>query len=256
MCRSNWMVLLVVSFSVSLTFSFSVVNTADAGLVAHWPLDGNTDDVTGNGNDGILNGEAQWVEGVIGEALEFDGDTGWIDAGNDPSLSPSPMTTTFWMRPSKDLDLNDERANIVYYALGPMFAFNKTPVADEPLGGPNTIRVWVDTVGDIPKGTLFTKRDIWNEGEWYHLACTYDESEFALYEDGVETGRVEATGAIGDRKGVFRIGQKFPGTIDEVKLFDEALTAADVASEFGAGTSVEAQGKLTTTWAALKTNDK
>ena len=112
--------------------------------------------------------------------------------------------------------------------------------------------VWIDTLGDIPKGSLFSKRDIWNEGEWYHLACTYDESEFALYEDGVETGRVAATGAIGERKGVFRIGQMFPGAIDDVKLYDEALTAADVANEFGALTSVEAQGKLATTWGDLK----
>ena len=252
MSRNNWIVLL----AVSLALSFSVANLAEAGLVAYWPLDGNTDDVTGNGNDGILNGETQWVEGVIGEALEFDGATGWIDAGNDPSLAPSPMSSTFWLKPSKDLDLTDPRANIVYFGLGPMFSFNKTPVADEPLGPPNTIRVWIDTLGDIPKGTLFTKQDTWIAGEWYHLACTYDESEFALYEDGVETGRVEATGAIGERKGVFRIGHMFPGTIDEVKLYDEALTAADVASEFGAGTSVEAQGKLTTTWAALKTGEK
>ena len=252
MSRNNWIVVL----AVSLALSFSVANLAEAGLVAYWPLDGNTDDVTGNGNDGILNGETQWVEGVIGEALEFDGATGWIDAGNDPSLAPSPMSSTFWLKPSKDLDLTDPRANIVYYGLGPMFSFNKTPVADEPLGPPNTIRVWIDTLGDIPKGTLFTKQDTWIAGEWYHLACTYDESEFALYEDGVETGRVEATGAIGERKGVFRIGHMFPGTIDEVKLYDEALTAADVASEFGAGTSVEAQGKLTTTWAALKTGEK
>ncbi len=256
MCRSNWIVLLVVLLSVSLIFSFSVINPAEAGLVAHWPLDGDTDDATGNGNDGILNGEAQWVEGISGEALEFDGATGWVDAGNAPGLAPSPMSCMFWMRPSKELGLGDPRANIVYYGVGPMFAFNKTPVADEPLGPPNSIRVWIDTLGDIPKGSLFTKRDIWNEGEWYHLACTYDESEFALYEDGVETGRVDATGAIGERQGVFRIGQMFPGSIDDVKLYDEALTAADVANEFDALTSVEAQGKLAITWGGLKTGGK
>ena len=256
MCRSNWIVLLVVLLSVSLIFSFSVINPAEAGLVAHWPLDGDTDDATGNGNDGILNGEAQWVEGISGEALEFDGATGWVDAGNAPGLAPSPMSCMFWMRPSKELGLGDPRANIVYYGVGPMFAFNKTPVADEPLGPPNSIRVWIDTLGDIPKGSLFTKRDIWNEGEWYHLACTYDESEFALYEDGVETGRVDATGAIAERKGVFRIGHMFPGSIDDVKLYDEALTAADVANEFDALTSVEAQGKLAITWGGLKTGGK
>ena len=81
-----------------------------------------------------------WVEGIFGEALEFDGATGWVDAGNAPGLAPSPMSCMFWMKPSKELGLDDPRANIVYYALGPMFAFNKTPVADEPLGPPNTIR--------------------------------------------------------------------------------------------------------------------
>jgi hypothetical protein len=48
----------------------------------------------------------------------------------------------------------------------------------------------------------------------------------------------------------------FPGSIDDVKLYDEALTAADVANEFDALTSVEAQGKLAITWGDLKTGGK
>jgi hypothetical protein len=251
MCRSNWIVLLVVLLSVSLIFSFSVINPAEAGLVAHWPLDGDTDDATGNGNDGILNGEAQWVEGISGEALEFDGATGWVDAGNAPGLAPSPMSCMFWLRPSKELGLDDPRANIVYYGVGPMFAFNKTPVADEPLGPPNSIRVWIDTLGDIPKGTLFTKRDIWNEGEWYHLACTYDEKELVLYEDGKETGRVKATGAIGARTSEFRIAKPFAGSIDEVKLYDRALSDKEILAL--GGLAVEPHGKFTTAWGLIKT---
>ena len=86
------------------------------------------------------------------------------------------------MRPGHDLGPKDPRFNIVCHAKGPMFSFNKKPGKGEPTGPKNTIRCWVDTIGKISKGTLFTKRNEWKAGVWYHLACTYDEKELVLYE--------------------------------------------------------------------------
>ncbi|UCE48444.1 MAG: LamG domain-containing protein, partial [Phycisphaerales bacterium] len=53
--------------------------------IGHWPLDDGAGtvalDATGNGNDGILVGDPQWVQGVVGGALELNGDDS-VDCGD------------------------------------------------------------------------------------------------------------------------------------------------------------------------------
>ena len=225
------------------------IGVKEEGLVAHWPLDGDAKDASGNGHDGVIQG-AKWVDGTTGKAAEFDGGGSWMNGGRKPSLEVSPMSCMFWMRPEHDLDSKDPRFNIVYHAKGPMFAFNKNPAANEPIGPKNTIRCWVDTIGKVSKGTLFTKRNEWKAGVWYHLACTYDEKELILYEDGQETGRTKATGAIGPRSSEFRVAKPFAGAIDEVKLYDRALSRPEIR-DFS-GLAVDFLSKLPIKWGEIK----
>ena len=221
----------------------------EKGLIAHWPFEGNAKDASGNGHDGVIQG-AKWVDGHTGKAAEFDGGGSWMDGGRKPTLEVSPMSCMFWMSPDHDLDSKDPRFNIVYHAKGPMFAFNKNPAAGEPVGPKNTIRCWVDTLGDIPKGTLFTKRNEWKAGVWYHLACTYDEKELVLYEDGEETGRTKATGAIAPRSSEFRVAKPFAGAIDEVKLYNRALSHPEIL--VSSGLAVDFLSKLPIKWGEIK----
>ena len=244
MLRFTW-----VTF-VSLLFCLNIATAAEEGLIAYWSFDDGkgvvAKDESENGIDGQIKGVFEWVEGVVGTALLFDGLSGQVDCGADPDLAPTAqMSCMFWMRPSKDLGPELPRANIVYFARGPMFAFNKIPVGGEPDGDPGTIRVWT-------KGTLFTKNDTWKEGVWYHLAYTYDGKAAVLYEDGKETGRLSASGPIGERTGIFMIGRNFPGTIDEVKLYGRGLSAQEVGTEWRKVMAVEPGGKLTSTWGDIK----
>lgn len=75
---------------------------------------------------------------------------------------------------------------------------------------------------------------------WYHVATTYDDNTIIAYIDGVagvDTG--SSTGGINDTSGTFQLGfqgsfgafenQYFDGEIDEVCIWDTALTAAEVA---------------------------
>ena len=45
----------------------------NTGLIAHYSFDNNTDDETGNGNNGIQYGGITYIDGVIGKAARFDG---------------------------------------------------------------------------------------------------------------------------------------------------------------------------------------
>ena len=77
-------------------------------------------------------------------------------------------------------------------------------------------------------------------GTWTHVVATYDNQTLRLYIDGAETATLERGGPIaasgsglclgnftGGHQGAF-----FQGVMDEVKLFDRALTAAEVAAHY------------------------
>src|SRR5207247_1117067 len=69
---------------------------SSAGLIGHWPLDGNTNDISGNGHDGTIIGSPQPTIGAIGGAYNFDGASG-IDVGN-LDFSSGKYTVSGWVR--------------------------------------------------------------------------------------------------------------------------------------------------------------
>ena len=247
MFRKYWILLSVV---LSVFLCLDTVKAAEPGLMFHLPFEGDAKDVSGNGFDGAIQGAHEFVDdGIVGQAILLSG--GEVQIPGNAAFETPNLTGMFWMRPSSDLEAGDPRMNIYYWAGGPMFAYNKLPAAEEPVGPAGTIRCWIDTLGEVSKGTLFTKNSKWEGGVWYHLAVTYDGKEMVLYEDGVETGRVELDGAVKPRANQpVRIGNAFPGTIDEVKYYDRGLSAREVI-QFG-DLAVESTGKLTSTWGRIK----
>ncbi|MDT8301292.1 MAG: hypothetical protein RQ760_07385, partial [Sedimentisphaerales bacterium] len=105
MCRKLGYPVLFVSM-----FVFALTGTTKAELVGWWRFDegsGTTAvDSSGNGNDGIFNGDPQWVMGYFGGALEFDGVDDWLDCGSDPSLDLTTWTITFWLKVNENKNYN------------------------------------------------------------------------------------------------------------------------------------------------------
>lgn len=251
MSRKNRLLVFAISLTTSLFLCVSITNAAEKGLVAYWPLDGDAKDATGNGNDGTITGATEWVEGVEGQALEFSG--GMVDCGNDASLSVSPMSCMFWMRPSENLGPDQPRTNLIYYACGPMFAV-KLPPANEPEKPAGSIRAWICGPEPAAATAAHSTQTEWAADQWYHLAMTFDEKELVLYVDGEVQARTlaEKPGEIEPRKTTFTMNGNmvFPGAIDEVKLYDLALSQAEVLAL--SGLAVEARGKLTSVWGSIK----
>ena len=71
------------------------------GLVAYYPFDGNANDASGNGNNGTLNGSAQFTDGVEGSALDCDGTDGYVSTGKTASdlgiSGNAPRTVSVWV---------------------------------------------------------------------------------------------------------------------------------------------------------------
>ena len=97
-------------------------------------------------------------------------------------------------------------------------------------------------------------------GEWLHVAATRSakESKIAIYIDGKNEKTIDhANKAPLDALPTIAIGgnvldtRYYTGLIDEVKIFDAALTEAEI-QQVSAATPVESAGKLAVTWAKVK----
>ena len=74
-------------------------------------------------------------------------------------------------------------------------------------------------------------------GAWTHLAVTYDGANLRLYVNGVQTASRALTGSIVTTTGLLKIGgnavsgEWFNGLIDEVRIYNRALTAAQIQTD-------------------------
>ena len=97
MCRK-----LTYSVSFLLVLSLILTNTTSAELVGWWKLDDGSGatafDSSGNGNDGTLEGNPQWVEGQLGGAWEGSGSGDYIRVPHSDSLDISDaVTVALWV---------------------------------------------------------------------------------------------------------------------------------------------------------------
>ncbi|MHC4504069.1 MAG: LamG-like jellyroll fold domain-containing protein, partial [Planctomycetota bacterium] len=203
------------------------------GLVGHWKFDEGEGtvarDSSGRGNDGAVKGGARRVEGRIGGALEFDGIDDYVDCGNNASLAVSAaITMTLWV--NRRGRGGDQR--IIYHGGG--------WGDDGYCLGYNNNRVKAEL-----QNTGTGKKTEWGSGvaappdnEWHHLAFMWDDADdtMSLYIDGVDTGaRSRFPGPMGSPTRNMTVGSKggghhFKGLVDDVRIYDRALSAVEIAA--------------------------
>ena len=195
--------------------------------------EGNANDSSG-GNNGIVNGNVTFLPGNVGQSFKFDGNLAYVDLGSDPSLDlPGSMSVSLWVR----LDsLNDPK----YF------------LADFPDGGTSQgalgttgPAIWYQSYvgGGADELTGVTAIQV---NQWYHLSAVRDDvaKTVRLFVDGVEEGSISYAG----KTVVPLMANKFlggsstgypndfiDGQLDEVGIYNRALTAAEIQALFLAG---------------------
>ena len=72
---------------------------------------------------------------------------------------------------------------------------------------------------------------------WTHVAMTYNGAQMRLYVNGVLVGQRAQTGSIQTNNGQLRIGgsaafgEFFQGMIDEVRIYNRALSATEITTD-------------------------
>ncbi len=215
------------------------------------------DDLSGNGNHGLVNGKGgepvgvappEIVEGKYGDALRFSGQN-WVEVVDSETLRiTDAMTMAAWINPEsiagEQTICTKDRGYYLQLRSGRI--------------GNYTYNLSVPGYHESP--------DVVPLDEWSHIAMSWDGSELVLYLNGEEVNSVSTGGQIATTDDSIGIGAEvrtpsrgepewrfYTGTIDELLVFNTSKTAAEIDEIMtGQYTSVSMQGKLAMTWGGLK----
>jgi hypothetical protein len=227
----------------------------DAGAEAdlYWPFKegsgSTTADTSGHNNTGTLIGGVQWVNpGRFDKCLVFDGVSGYVDAGNDPSTNiTSSVTMCAWVKmnsPSQDQKVGGNQDGVKG---GYKMSIYNSKVEFEVRDNSNV--AWLNRA--VSGGTTL------NMGVWYHVTGVYNTSTQTIrtYLNGKferELGSIPS-GSLGSTGGHFRMGREpwdvgaqtrfFDGMIDDVRVYARALSDSEIKTL--ADTSVKIDVKAT-----------
>jgi glucose/arabinose dehydrogenase/chitodextrinase len=212
--------------------------SAAGGLVAAYAFDEGSGtaiaDASGNGNNGTLSG-AGWTSGRYSYGLTFNGSSARVNVPDSASLDlTTAMTLEAWVMPTT---VTSAWRDVIYKGNDNYYLMATSSRTARPVGGATISGIHQEATGTAPIAVnTFT-----------HLATTYDGSLVRLFVNGTQVASKAATGSIATSTNQLQIGgdsiygQYFAGTIDEVRIYDTALTQsqiqADMNSPIGSGSS-------------------
>jgi len=228
----------VTAIVMFLNFNLVPQTKPDSGLIAYWPFNGNANDESGNNHDGGLNGGVLLTNDRFGNpesAYAFDGINGRI---HYPLLwgfneAPNYLTMAAWFNYAQ----TESEGKILYH--GWTGEFQLLAVGDTAAGGVHLSSGWYSAHTAIVPNTWYFIVAIWEKGD-----------KLSLYLDGIladtlsvpdEPLGIQASlyfssiGSYNQSAGAF-----FTGMIDDIRIYDRALSGNEIDSLFSEGvTSVE-----------------
>src|SRR5262249_23687160 len=208
--------------------------------IAWWRLDGNGDDYFGHYPLSTFGSGATYEIGEVGQGFHPDVST-ILEAASAPALTPNHLTLEAWVHLD---DLPAGTFIIVWKGDGSGSNFT-SPYELLVYGnayGANSGHMsgvvgnsigFVEAIGNVAVPV----------GSWCHLALTADRTTVRVHQNGQLVGSAAQTEPLGDAGHALQIGgisslapaNSFPGTIDEVALYGEAASPAQIQAIYQAG---------------------
>ncbi|OGG57577.1 hypothetical protein A2853_01780 [Candidatus Kaiserbacteria bacterium RIFCSPHIGHO2_01_FULL_55_17] len=233
--------LLVFLPSPSFAATIGRINSNNLGLVGYWTFDGpdllqNAKDRSGQGNNGYLASftSTTTVPGKIGQALKFDGSDDYIDLGETGGdvLERNDITISLWFKPVAvmgDLD------GLISKSASAPFQFGI-----RIRSGGSDIQVYTNS-SDLNSGYTPVV------GEWQLVTATLSSAAVRkIYINGeLKNQDNQALPYFTDNQDKLYIGldfapgqgREFNGTIDDVRVYNRALSATEVAALYKSGST-------------------
>ena len=211
-----------------------------SGLVSWWPGDGDANDIW-DANPGTLAGDTTFAAGMVGQAFSFDGSRDYVDVENPANLQVTgPHSAFAWVK----LDSTKAEQDVVSkYAQLTSGSFTREFL----------LMVYNGRVRGHIGSTALSGATPLSTGTWYFIGQVWDGTALRVYVNGAEDGSISAGApTTGDSK--FFIGARtqngtdvrtsavMNGLIEEVQIFNRALTPAEILAEYNAGSAGKCKG--------------
>jgi Concanavalin A-like lectin/glucanases superfamily/F5/8 type C domain len=189
------------------------------------------------GTSSVPSGNYNYAPGLVLTGSNFQ------DVPNSPSLQLSSFSVAAWFKTSTNFGSD-------------AFIVNKGGFGSESSGQNMNWGIWMTSTetirGGFETGTgvdhIVTSPNTYNDGQWHYAVVTYGGTSIILYVDGVQVETRSTSGAIPDSSGTqpVRVGANsrltpppgnfFTGEVDEVRVWNDDLTATEASNAF-TGTS-------------------
>jgi len=256
------MLFALVLFSVTLANYSYALSISDDAVLAVWLLnEGDGDkikDSSGNGYDAAFGvGNPAWVDGKFGKALQFDGVEDWAETAEPVVVDTKHFTMGCWANPVAEQKtwsnmisshLEPPRRGISFEQKGENHNLYGLALGDgENWGAPEDFGVQLEA------------------DTWSHMVAVRDGDTGYWYLNGEEVQSIPFAHdrAVHPTDKNFRFGnwvnggREWGGILDDVFIFERALSASEVATVYKAGiggsaTPIEPKGKVSTYWSEIK----
>ena len=219
------------------------VGLGTSGLVGYWKLDETTSavaDASGNGNNGTLSGTTSRTSTVSSaisfadpEALTLGGGIATLGVTNLPANN-APQSISLWFEGTANAANNQNMIAMVGSGSAVQLGFRGTSLIAWNLGG----------------GTLVNTNA--PDSNWHQVVYTYDGTTDSIYLDGV----LKATAANAPHQagtvttaylGTYDAAgdEPFGGSLDDVRVYNRALSGAEIAILAGGGSPMTVAGTHT-----------
>ena len=208
------------------------------GLVSHYTFDNNNvNDIIGNDNGQAFNG-VRFSSGKFGNASNFDGVDEYIKINSYQKISGKNYSVSFWMKSNRDYNqfVSSPANNSIFVSWDSQFAASYFTIYQD---GKTNSTIYQSSTTNSTEYNYDAFR--FNKNEWKHIVGVYDKTHdnITLYVNGVQ-----ARAGIGKgNNGIFadgdlyiggRNGQyAFNGSIDDVRIYDKALTSIEIVELCG-----------------------
>jgi PKD repeat protein len=197
-------------------------------------------DASGKGNTGTISGATRTTQGRFGKALSFDGVNDWVTINDAASLDlTTGMTLEAWVYPTVNMT---QWATVV--------------LKEQPGGGLYELYANGDRSQPLTSVTVTGQYRVLSGGpwllanQWTHLAATYDGTTQRLYVNGTQVAQRPQTGPTQVSSSPLRLGgnsvwgEFFKGRIDEVRVYNRALSAAAINADLNTAIATSAPSVL------------
>jgi hypothetical protein len=217
--------------------------TSEPGLVAWYPFEGNANDATPYNNHGVIGGNPvfETVTNRLrpgGKALKFDGKQDSVLVPNGVQLISDYTTVSFWIRVDST-STKDAEAYVLDFGHWDQRWKISLPQHKRIVWTTNSKNTqFPNFISDMDAkdGNELTLKD------WWHVTMVHDGKDDVIYIDGKEVNRKPATGVLNPTIRPLGIGsnsvdggQYFIGALDELKIYNTALTTAEIGKLYQNG---------------------